>query len=377
MTLSRYRFTVHGIPRALPDASGRLTREIHVAMSQNTTKRQEAENSLRESEVRFRVLMEHSADAFFIHDLKGRIVDVNQMACESMGYTRDELLSLCIADIDPQCPREGAAEWRSMVPGVPVTLIVSLQRKDRTTIPTEISIRAFDLSGERFILGLARDITERQAAEETQRELAVLEERNRLARELHDSVTQALYSASLMSEAGHRFAEAGDLDRVRHYLGRLGDTCQQALKEMRLLVYQLRPSVLEQEGIVGALRQRLDAVEKRAGVEVRLVFDDTLDLPARWEEELYRISQEALNNALKHSSAKLVTVRITAQNGNVDLEIEDNGQGFDLESVTGKGGLGLTSMHERARSIGGTFIVHSVPGSGTKVQVTAVSQGSN
>ena len=222
--------------------------------------------------------MEHSADALFIHDLQGRIVDVNQMACESLGYSRDELLQSSVTDIYPLSPRDGASEWRSMVLGVPVTLMSYHQRKDRTTFPTEVNISTFDLQENRLVLALARDVTQRQAMETARRELAVLEERNRLARELHDSVTQALYSASFMSEAG-------DLDRVRRYLGRLGDSCQQALKEMRLLVFQLRPSVLEKEGLVGALRQRLDAVEKRAGVEARVVFGQIPDLPPRWEED--------------------------------------------------------------------------------------------
>ncbi|MFQ6029163.1 MAG: PAS domain S-box protein [Dehalococcoidia bacterium] len=348
-----------------------------LGVARDITERHEAEKSLRESEERFRILMEHSAAAFFIHDLQGRIVDVNQMACDSLGYTREELLSLRVADIYPLCPREGASEWRTMVPGVPLTVIVFHQRKDETTFPAEVSINAFDLHGQRFVLGVARDITERQAAEETQRELAVLEERNRLARELHDSVTQALYSASLMSEAGQRFADSGDSERVRHYLGRLGDTCQQALKEMRLLVYQLRPSVLEQEGIVGALRQRLDAVEQRAGVEARLIFADSLELPPKWEEELYRISQEALNNSLKYSAATSVTVRITAQNGGVNLEIEDNGVGFDPDAVADKGGLGLTSMRERVESIPGTLTIDSATGQGTRVRVSVASWGSD
>jgi PAS domain S-box-containing protein len=138
-------------------------------------------------------------------------------------------------------------------------------------------------------------------------QLAVMKERSRLARELHDSVTQALYSMTLLAEAAGRRVGAGNLEQVENYLARLGEAAQQSLKEMRLLVHELRPPVLEREGLVGALQQRLDAVEGRSGVETRLRVEGTLELPAPVEEELYRIAQEALNNALKHAAATLVT----------------------------------------------------------------------
>jgi signal transduction histidine kinase len=118
-------------------------------------------------------------------------------------------------------------------------------------------------------------MVERQRAEEAlaqkAAEAAVIAERNRLARELHDSVTQSLYSSTLLAEAGQRLAGTGDLERTQGYLSRLGEITQGALKEMRLLVHELRPLALQKEGLVGALQQRLDAVERRAGVDARLV----------------------------------------------------------------------------------------------------------
>ena len=138
------------------------------------------------------------------------------------------------------------------------------------------------------------------------RELAVMQERNRLARELHDSVTQSLYSVMLLTEGWRRSVQAGGGGSVyvEDYLARISDICGQALKEMRLLIYELRPPVLERDGLVGALRKRLDAVEKRSGVEARVVMDDLLELPVPVEVELYRIAQEALNNALKARGRK-------------------------------------------------------------------------
>ncbi len=198
---------------------------------------------------------------------------------------------------------------------------------------------------------------------------AVVAERERLARELHDSVTQSLYSLTLLAEASQRLAGVGDLEPVREYTARLGEIAQQALREMRLLVYQLRPLVLRREGLVGALQQRLDAVEKRAGVDARLLVAGWRELPADVEEGLYRIAQEALNNALKHAAPKTVTVELQADAQRVRLEVCDDGRGFEPERGTDRGGMGLTNMRQRAERLGGSFFVVSTVGAGTTVAV--------
>ncbi len=201
-------------------------------------------------------------------------------------------------------------------------------------------------------------------------QVAAMKERQRLAQELHDSVTQSLYSLTLFAEAGRDLARAGELERVEGYLTRLGEIAQHALKEMRLLVYQLRPLALQKEGLVGALQQRLDAVERRAGVEARLLVEELVELPAPVEEGLYRIAQEALNNALKHAAATSVTVYIRAEDERVELEVVDDGLGFDPDTVGDRGGMGLTSIRERAEKLGGSLTVLSAPGEGTRVKVS-------
>jgi signal transduction histidine kinase len=200
-------------------------------------------------------------------------------------------------------------------------------------------------------------------------ELAVVRERERLARELHDSVTQSLYSLTLLAEAGQRLIGGGDRERVGEYLGRLGEIAQQALKEMRLLVYQLRPLVLKREGLVGALQERLDAVEKRAGIDSRLLVEGAIALPPSVEDELYRIAQEALNNALKHAAPTLVRVTIRAADKHVSLVVEDNGRGFDPQTAGSEGGMGLVSIRERTEKLGGSSTVISRPGEGTTIRI--------
>lgn len=214
----------------------------------------------------------------------------------------------------------------------------------------------------------AQAIENAQLRQQAEQE-AVKEERGRLARELHDSVTQALYSMTLLAEGWRRLVGAGRLERLEEPLTELGQIAQQALKEMRLLVHELRPPVLETEGLLGALHQRLGTVEKRAGVEARLVAEDVVELPMPVEEELYRIAQEALNNALKHATATSVVVHIRADHGQVELEVTDNGRGFDPNTISGRRGVGLITMRERAEKLGGTLTILSAPGEGTTVKV--------
>ncbi len=207
-------------------------------------------------------------------------------------------------------------------------------------------------------------------------ELAVLEERTRLARELHDSVTQSMYSVVLLTEGWRRSIRNGGEAHVDEYLARIGEINQQGLKEMRLLIHELRPPVLEEDGLLGALHQRLDAVEKRAGISARLLAEEIVELPHPVEEGLYRIAQEALNNALKHACAGEVVVRIGTRDGKVGLEVEDDGQGFDLDAAGGNRGMGLVNMADRAEQLGGSIEICSEPGRGTLVKVEVAADGS-
>jgi PAS domain S-box-containing protein len=201
-------------------------------------------------------------------------------------------------------------------------------------------------------------------------QLAVMEERQRLARELHDSVTQAVYSATLLTETARRAASAGNLRQVQGYLEELGAITEQALKEMRLLIYELRPPALEQEGLVGALQRRIDAVEGRAGMQARLRVEGEVKIEPSVEEALYRIGQEALNNALKHAAAQAITVHIQARDDWIEMTIADDGQGFDPGTASERGGMGLLTMRDRAEQVGGALTVLSSSGHGTAVKVT-------
>ncbi len=209
----------------------------------------------------------------------------------------------------------------------------------------------------------------RQMAQQT----ALLAERQRLARDLHDSVTQSLYGVVMLVEEGQAQLEAGDLAKTSPVLARIGKTARQAVREMRLFIHQLRPEVLEQEGLIGALHLRLAAVEGRSDVHAQLLADETIQLSRVIESALYRIAQEALNNTLRHARAPTVTVHLRRAAERVILEVVDDGCGFDPQQVRG-GGMGLSSMREHAAEIGGAFEIISVRGTGTTVRV-AVGSG--
>jgi signal transduction histidine kinase len=137
---------------------------------------------------------------------------------------------------------------------------------------------------------------------------------------------------------------------------------------MRLLLFELRPPLLEEQGLTGALRSRLNAVEARAGLVTSFEGEAAPRLPAEIEQELFRIAQEGLNNVLKHAHATRVSVRLDVSDGRIALEIADNGLGFE-PSLGGGGGFGLASLQQRAERLGGTLRLDSAPGSGTRVCV--------
>jgi nitrate/nitrite-specific signal transduction histidine kinase len=201
--------------------------------------------------------------------------------------------------------------------------------------------------------------------------LAVLEERNRLSRELHDSVIQSLYSLNLMAGGWQRQLEADRQMDVHQYLQKVRNISEQALREMRLLIHQLRPPVLEEVGFLDALHQRLDAVEKRAGIDARLVVEDMLELPYQLEEPFFWIAQEALNNALKHGSPRTINVWLGVEKNRILLKVRDDGCGFDLEQAQRCGGLGLRTMKERATAIEADLSIQTSPGQGTLVCLAA------
>jgi PAS domain S-box-containing protein len=286
-----------------------------------------------------------------------------------------ESLSATACGLPPEATSDAAPVLLSQLPALTDRAHVSVRIRSQRNLLGILSLvreaeqpfKAEEISLVELIANELGVAVENERLHQRSRQMAIVHERERLARELHDSVTQSLYSLTLLAEAGSQLARTGDTQRVGQYLARLSQISQQALKEMRLLVYELRPLALQREGLVGALQQRLDAVEKRAGVEARLLVEGLIDVPPPLETALYRIALEALNNILKHAAARNVTVRLEANPENLRLEIRDDGKGFDRDMS--HGGMGMISMRERAEEIGATLRLDTSPDRGTCVQV--------
>jgi signal transduction histidine kinase len=205
--------------------------------------------------------------------------------------------------------------------------------------------------------------------QEQAEQLAVLAERQRLARELHDSVTQSLYSVTLYANAAALALAAGKVDVTAGYLQELQETALEGMRDMRLLIFQLHPPVLETEGLVAALQARLAAVEGRAGLQTEFRVEGERRLPIAIESDLYWIAQEALNNVRKHAAARHVAVHLYFSATAITLQVLDDGVGFDRQAVPDEELGGLRTIAERTARMGGILTYDSTPGEGTRVQV--------
>jgi signal transduction histidine kinase len=204
---------------------------------------------------------------------------------------------------------------------------------------------------------------------EQSRELSILSERNRLALELHDAVSQKLFSLVLTAEAAATLV-GRDADAAGEQLARLKMLAQEALDELRGLIFELRPPDLERDGLCGVLRKHVDVLRQRQSGEITLELEDGIGGDPERDAEILRIAQEALHNALRHAGAEHVTVRLRADNEELVLEVEDDGVGFDTSAPELRSKrLGLTSMEERATRLGGRLEIDSRPGAGTSVRL--------
>jgi signal transduction histidine kinase len=275
-------------------------------------------------------------------------------------------------------PAESAMKQALKSEGVELVVSVPLMAKGRLVGAIQLGARetrAFAPEELALLAAIGQQVgmaVENARLYEQAQQSAAFAERSRLARELHDSVTQSLYSLTLYAEAAARMMQNGEHTQAADYLHEMRDTAQEALREMRLLIFQLRPPALEKGGLAAALQARLDAVETRGGIRTKLRVEGdsgAKPIPLLVQEELYHIAQEALNNALKHAHPTQVQIYLRFDRDAVHLEISDDGAGFAPPSAEESGGLGLPGMRERAERIGADLRLQSAPGQGTNVAV--------
>jgi signal transduction histidine kinase len=230
--------------------------------------------------------------------------------------------------------------------------------------------REFDLADQQLIEMLSAHAAvamENARLHERSRELSIVEERNRLARELHDSLVQKLFGVVLAAKSAATLLErdAGD---ARVQVDRVGDLAQDAIAELRSLVFQLRPAAIETEGLAAALRKHVEVLRRVHGTDVGLELQGEPRVRPGVDEEIFRIAQEALHNALRHARAERLAVQLHENGDGLRLAVTDDGVGFDPGAPELRArSLGLTSMEERAREVGGRLEIDSAPGTGTTV----------
>lgn len=204
---------------------------------------------------------------------------------------------------------------------------------------------------------------------ERSRELTIAEERSRLAHELHDAVSQKLFSLRLTAQAAAALVDR-DPARAKGELQQVAALAAEAVDELRAAVVELRPAALDEDGLVATLRTQVQVLDRAQSARVTFESHGVRALPAAQEEALLRVAQEALHNALRHSGGARVTVALTRRGAGTVLRITDDGQGFDPTAVRQAGRhLGLVSMSHRAHSVGGTLSVESAPGRGATIEM--------
>jgi PAS domain S-box-containing protein len=205
-----------------------------------------------------------------------------------------------------------------------------------------------------------------------QRTVAVLEERQRVARDLHDSVSQSIHSMVLFSETLAATLEKHNFERAKQIMERLQESARQSLKETRLLLYELQTSGPERSvDLIRDLETRLATVERRAGIRAQISQEGSLEYcPQEWYENLFWITIEALNNALKHAQARKMRIVFRFSPQHLELEVSDDGRGFNIDKPRA-GGMGLDSMRARAEILGGELTIKSEPQKGTTLHFTA------
>ncbi|HYK21189.1 MAG TPA: PAS domain S-box protein, partial [Pyrinomonadaceae bacterium] len=352
-------------------------------LEERIAERRRAEVALRESEERYRELFENARDAIYVHDLKGNYIRVNRAAERLSGYTREEIIGHNFAEF---LPSEQVRQVRDnfclkLTQQSQTTYECDVITKDGRRVPVEVSSRAIYENGVLVgVQGTARDITERKLAQDAlqmfSRQLieAQEDERRRIARELHDQIGQVLTAVKMnlyTVQKVYNSSEAGSY--VRDNI----EAVDEALRLVRDLSVDLRPAMLDDLGLVTALRWYVDRYTKRTGLDVEVIIglaDPNQRFPRDLETACFRIAQEALTNIVRHAHATRIWLQLAKEKDVLLLSVKDNGKGFDPRSLRKRAPrratLGLISMQERAHVAGGTIEIESTASQGTEVRVT-------
>ena len=323
-------------------------------------------------------LFDVTSDAIIVIDAEQRIVQFNRGAEKIFGYRADEVVGQTLDMLMPQrfahthqtyVQQFGAGADSARDMGE--RRAISGRRNDGSEFPAAAGISKLEQDGQQLFAVILRDVTEQRRLEAETRaqstQAAIATERTRLARDLHDAVTQSLFSASLMAEVLPKLWES-DREKGLAQLQDIRLLTRSALAEMRTLLLELRPTAIMDSKLSELLAHLAEATSSRSGVSVTVNADEQRRLPGDVQVAFYRIAQEALHNVSKHSKAQCASVQLSLLPRNAMLLIHDDGYGFEYTGI-GATHLGLRIMHERAEEVGATVQIESTPGQGTDVLV--------
>jgi PAS domain S-box-containing protein len=354
-------------------------RNTNTLLQQEIIQRREIEEKLRQSETKYRDLVENANSIILEMDTQGNIIYFNPFAQQFFGYTEEEILGRnAIGTIVPAVDTSGN-DLQGLIndlthnPGKYYNSENENMKSNGERVWVAWTNKGHYGSDDKLshILCIGIDRTEQKYTanllSEQARSEATIAERTRLARDLHDAVSQTLFSASLIAEVLPRIWEKNRAEGLKR-LEEIRQLTRGALAEMRTLLFELRPAALADAELKDLLRHLTDSVSGRNLVPISLQVEGDCKLPPDVKIALYRIAQEALNNVGKHSGASSATVTLYCQPERLTLHIADNGHGFEIEK-TSSGSFGLDIMRERANSIGAILNIESKINEGTEVMV--------
>ena len=336
---------------------------------------EKANQELREAEGRFRSFVDAAPDAMIISDPKGIISLVNVQAENMFGYGRDEMMG---QPVDILIPDWLVEEYRSHFDAYVkdpqlVTLglhdVVYAKHKERGQFPAEVRLSPIRTAEGMLVAGTIRDLTQRTELEKQNRQLAILQERTRLAGEVHDTIAQGLTGIVLCLEQAEksRIEEPQEADKL---ISRCVCLARENLEQARRSVRFMHPLLLDGSDLHTAIKLLADKVTSDTPLQVKLqVSGKPRKLASEAEQKLLRICQEALANVVRHARATEARVALSYKSESIQLVVEDNGEGFALEEAQAGGGIGLSIMKQRAAEINAQLSVDSAPGKGTRVEV--------
>lgn len=366
--------------------SGRLLRtnrdDLLLTIFRDITEQKMIEQSLRESDLRSKTILETANEGFWLIDCDTATLEVNPRMCEILGRGREEILGRKIYDfVDSQNRAIFEHQIALRARGESASYEIALSRPDETLVYCNFNVTPFlDASGQRVgSFAMVTDITARKLAENRLREIPSMlleaqeEERKRLASELHDSIGQTLAALKFRLEFILDILRKGEKEAAIRAAEEFVPILQRSIDETRAIYMALRPKVLEDFGVIAALRWYRDELLKlypERHIEIDFCCEES-QIPDRLAIPLFRIAQEALNNASKHSRAEWVDLAITVNDRSMELVVSDDGVGMNVDQILKSASarsLGLNGMRERAEMFGGHLTIDSAPGKGTTVR---------